>query len=98
MPETPVNEQGYPTAPKDKIGRPGHIPRVQPVTQPGRMERAPNPQFRFRVSTTNQGHLRASRRINIIRLRHSRPRPLQLRPLPRQRGGHRRQGDEHGPA
>lgn len=48
MPKAPVDKQGYPPAPKDKI--PGQIFRMKTVSQSRRVRRPTHPHFRLGVT------------------------------------------------
>lgn len=70
MPEAAVNENNRPVSGEDKIGLPGKLFCMQPVAQPGRMERFADQQLRSGIPSFNSRHIPAAGRC-VVNVRHT---------------------------
>lgn len=62
MPETAVHKDNGFVARKDQVRFPGQVFRMQTVTQPGRMQRLADQQFRLCVASFDSRHVATSGR------------------------------------
>ena len=70
VPEATVNENNRPVSGEDKVGLSGECFRMQPVAQPGRMERLADQQLRSGIPAFNRRHVPASGRC-VVNVRHT---------------------------